>query len=133
MKIIPNLCFNGNCSEAITYYKDIFNGEILQTVSYEEVNIKCSEKENKYIFSSILMIGKDTIYLSDKIDEKIGNNITIMIEFFNEIEFEEIYSKLKEGNKIVSEIKETNWGSSYAEIVDKFGVTWGLNYEMQLI
>lgn len=42
MKIIPNLSFNGNCLEALEYYKKIFDGEILQIVTYDEVNYKCS-------------------------------------------------------------------------------------------
>lgn len=133
MKIIPNLSFNGNCLEALEYYKKIFDGEILQIVTYDEVNYKCSEDEKKKIFSAIMLLGKNTVYFNDKLNEKIGNNITMIIEFFNEEDLNNISRKLSEEGIISVEMGETTWGSQYVEIVDKFGVVWGLNYEMQLI
>ncbi len=133
MKIIPNLSFNGNCLEALEYYKKIFDGEILQIVTYDEVNYKCSEDEKKKIFSAIMLLGKNTVYFNDKLNEKIGNNITMIIEFFNEEDLNNISGKLSEEGTISVEMGETTWGSQYVEIVDKFGIVWGLNYEMQLI
>lgn len=133
MKIIPNLSFNGNCLEALEYYKKIFDGEILQIVTYDEVNYKCLEDEKKKIFSAIMLLGKNTVYFNDKLNEKIGNNITMIIEFFNEEDLNNISGKLSEEGTISVEMGETTWGSQYVEIVDKFGIVWGLNYEMQLI
>ena len=133
MKIIPNLSFNGNCLEALEYYKKIFDGEILQIVTYDEVNYKCSDDEKKKIFSAIMLLGKNTVYFNDKLNEKIGNNITMIIEFFNEEDLNNISSKLSKEGTISVEMGETTWGSQYVEIVDKFGIVWGLNYEMQLI
>ena len=133
MKIIPNLSFNGNCLVALEYYKKIFNGVILQIVTYDEVNYKCSEDEKKKIFSAIMLLGKNTVYFNDKLNEKIGNNITMIIEFFNEEDLNNISGKLSKEGTISVEMGETTWGSQYVEIVDKFGIVWGLNYEMQLI
>ena len=133
MKIIPNISFNGNCLEALEYYKKIFDGEILQIVTYDEINYKCEEEEKKKNFSAIMLLGKDTVYFNDKLNEKIGNNITMIIEFFNEEELNDISSKLSKEGTISVEMGETNWGSKYVEIIDKFGVIWGLNFEMQLI
>lgn len=133
MKIIPNLSFNGNCLEALEYYKSVFDGEILQIITYEEVNFKCSDEEKKKIFSAIMLLGKNTLYFNDKLDERIGNNITMIIEFFNENDLENISMKLSKDGVITIEMNETSWGSKYTEIIDKYGVTWGLNYEMQLI
>ena len=133
MKIIPNLSFNGNCLEALEYYKKIFDGGILQIVTYDEVNYKCSDDEKKKIFSAIMLLGKNTVYFNDKLNEKIGNNITMIIEFFNEEDLNNISGKLSKEGTISVEMGETTWGSQYVEIVDKFGIVWGLNYEMQLI
>lgn len=133
MKIIPNLSFNGNCLEALEYYKNVFDGEILQIITYEEVNFKCSDEEKKKIFSAIMLLGKNTVYFNDKLDERIGNNITMIIEFFNEEDLENISMKLSKEGNITIEMNETSWGSKYTEIIDKYGIIWGLNYEMQLI
>ena len=133
MKIIPNLSFNGNCLEALEYYKKIFDGEILQIVTYDEVNYKCTKDEKNNIFSAIMLLGKNTVYFNDKLNEKIGNNITMIIEFFNEEDLNNISGKLSKEGTISVEMGETTWGSQYVEIVDKFGIVWGLNYEMQLI
>ena len=109
MKIIPNLSFNGNCLEALEYYKKIFDGEILQIVTYDEVNYKCSEDEKKKIFSAIMLLGKNTVYFNDKLNEKIGNNITMIIEFFNEEDLNNISGKLSKEGTISVEMGETTW------------------------
>ena len=80
-----------------------------------------------------MLLGKNTVYFNDKLNEKIGNNITMIIEFFNEEDLNNISGKLSKEGTISVEMGETTWGSQYVEIVDKFGIVWGLNYEMQLI
>ena len=57
----------------------------------------------------------------------------MIIEFFNEEDLNNISGKLSEEGTISVKMGETTWGSQYVEIVDKFGIVWGLNYEMQLI
>ncbi len=136
MKFIPDLTFNGNCTEAITYYKEIFNGEIIQIVSYEDAVIDCNEELYNKVFSAVLVIGKNTLYFCDKVIENNINTCTkfsIMIEFFNEEEMRECFEKFSFEGEIIENLKETNWGSLYGSIKDKFGVIWNFNFELSII
>ena len=136
MKFIPDLTFNGNCAEAIEYYKEVFTAEIIQVVTYEDAVIECSEENYNKIFTAVLVIAKNTLYFSDALNNVEINpqgKMAIMIEFFNEDEMREIFDKLAEEGNILREIKETNWGSLYASIEDKYGFLWNFNYEMCII
>lgn len=136
MRFIPNLTFNGNCIEALTYYKDIFKGEVIQIVTYEEAVIECDEEYCNKIFSAVLVIGKNTLYLNDEIHKEYINTcskLSIMIEFFNEDEIRECFESFSKEGEIIEDIKETNWGSLYGSIKDKYGFLWNFNYELSIL
>lgn len=133
MKLIPDLTFNGNCAEAIEYYRDIFKGEIIQVVTYEDAIIECPEEIYDKIFTAVLVIAKNTLYFSDAIDKTIADKqgkMAIMIEFFNEEEMRGLFENLSKDGNVIENIKETNWGSLYGTVEDKFGFIWNFNYEM---
>ena len=39
----------------------------------------------------------------------------------------EAFQKLQEGGEVLMDLQETFWSKCYGSLVDKFGVTWGLN------
>lgn len=136
MKFIPDLSFDGNCAEALDYYKEVFNGEIIQVVTYEEAVIDCPIDKYEKIFTATLVIAKNTLYFSDVFyrDEVINEGKTaIMIEFFNEEEMRILFDNLSKEGLVLKEIEETNWGSLYGSIRDKFGFVWNFNFEMCII
>lgn len=136
MRLIPELNFNGNCIEAISYYKEIFSGEIIQIVTYDDAVVDCEEDFYDKIFSAVLVIGKNTLYFRDKVTKNYNDSCTklsILIEFFNEEEMRASYEKLAEEGEVLESIKETNWGSLYGSVKDKFGVLWNFNFELSII
>lgn len=136
MRLIPELNFNGNCMEALSYYKEVFNGELIQIVTYDDAVVDCEEEYSDKIFSAVLVIGKNTLYFRDKVSKNYSetcSKLSIMIEFFNEEEMRECFDKLSPKGEIMENIKETNWGSLYGSIKDKFGVIWNFNFELSII
>lgn len=69
MKLIPNLSFDGKCAEALEYYKDIFDGEIIQAITYSEFDFGCDPLLKDKIFSGILIFGSNTLYMNDEKNE----------------------------------------------------------------
>ena len=43
MKLFPYLGFPGNCEEALNFYKEVFNGEIVQLSRYGESPMSTAE------------------------------------------------------------------------------------------
>lgn len=136
MKFIPELIFNGNCVEALNYYKTIFNGEIVQIVTYDEAVVNYNENDADKVFSAVLVIGKNTLYFKDVLfTDKIKSrsNLAIMIEFFNEKDLRTIFEKIAEDGEIIQNLIESNWGSIYGTIEDKYGFVWSFNFEILFV
>jgi PhnB protein len=39
------------------------------------------------------------------------------------------FNKLKKGGEVIMEVQETFFSTCYAYLIDRFGVSWQLNYE----
>ena len=133
--INPFLHFNGNCNEALEYYKQIFNGNIEVLMLAKG---KCAEEfdsENS-VFHSVLTFYNGMIIMAA--DTRIGfgstfgNNNFIVINFESEEEIDRVYAAFaKDAIKIREELHKVFWNAKYAEFVDKFGVCWMFNFDFK--
>jgi len=57
----------------------------------------------------------------------IGNNVTLALVLSDADAVKEAFQKLQEGGEVLMDLQETFWSKCYGSLVDKFGVTWGLN------
>ncbi|CAM4148149.1 VOC family protein [Lederbergia lenta] len=127
----PYFTFDGNAREALEYYKDIFNGEILELKTYGEANYPTPPEANEKIIHGKFQ--KDEFYLmvSDAFPShsvSIGNNISFVLEFEREEELQTIYDRLYVNSTVVQELQDTFWGAKYAKVKDPFGIVWDLSY-----
>jgi len=137
MKIIPYVLFNGNCEEAVSFYQSILGGE-LNIIRYNQLPEKekqpLSDKwSNKIMHSSLSFKDGYSIYFSDTWEgtpvEK-GNNLTIHINLGSEQQVYDVFKKLSDGGKAAMPAEKTFWGSVYGSFEDRFGVCWGIEFEI---
>jgi PhnB protein len=79
MKLFPYLSFSGNCEEALNFYKDAFNGQIIQLGRYGESPMKSPEEFKDKIIHGRLQVGDILIMASDVMNERqvnAGDNIS---------------------------------------------------------
>ncbi len=133
MKFVPHLHFNRNCKEAQEFYLDVFQGLLLESMTYGESLVEVEEVDKKLIMYAAISLKNDIIYLSDdKEDTNYIPNTTIVIECDSSEELHGIGEKLGNDGEIIQSLNETAWGSYYTVIKDKFGIVWALNYEKPL-
>src|SRR6478736_5944298 len=95
------LSFNGNCREAMNFYKDCLGGELnLQTIGESPLSEKMPAQMKECILHATLV--KDSLVLmgSDMLGDKgllKGNNISMAINCSSEAEIENFYEKLSAG------------------------------------
>ncbi len=133
MKFVPHLHFNRNCREAQEFYLEVFQGLLLESMTYGDSLVEVDENDNDLIMYAAISLKNDILYLSD--DRKNTDyvpNTTIVIEFESSEELHSIGEKLGNDGEIIKSLSETAWGSYYTVIKDKFGIFWGLNYEKPL-
>ena len=131
--IKPYIAFKGNCEEAINFYKDRLDGEILFVQRYGESPMAGKGPDDKIMHCS-LKVGDSVIMACDNVFEDknpttIGNNITLSIGTNDISQAESAFEKMLEGGAVVMPMQETFWAQRFGMLTDKFGINWMFNVD----
>jgi len=122
----PYLTFNGNCREAMTFYKECLGGELtLMVVGESPVADQMPPQFKDQILHSSLKT-KDMEFMgSDMQPEKLleGNAVHLCLTCNTEEETRSLYDKLAEDGKARQPVHEMFFGLIGA-LTDKFGKQW---------
>ena len=131
-QISAYLNFNGNCREAMTFYKNCLGGELsLQTVEGSPMEAGCPSGVKHQILHSSLTKNGLILMGSDMVSPeglKMGNNISLSLNCSSEEEIKRFYKELSSGGKIIEPLNVQFWGAMFAVLKDKMGITWMLTY-----
>ena len=132
-QITPYLRFNGNCREAMTFYKECLGGTLdLQTVGESPAAKQMPVEAHNQIMHSTLskegwtLLGSDMMNASERVN---GNAIALTIHCSSEDEIQNFFAKLSVGGKVSYPLHTEFWGAMFGILIDKFGNEWMLNYE----
>jgi len=125
------LTFNGNCREAMTFYRECIGGELVfQTIGESPLSEKMSEGMKDLILHSTLTNGDVLLMGSDMAPETglvKGNTVSLVLNSNNEQEIKSWYKKLSAGGQVTHPLKKSFWGALFGGLTDKFGNHWLLN------
>ena len=125
--------FDGNCREAMSFYKDCLGGELnMQTVEGSPIESQCPPEIKHHILHASLM-KDDLILMGSDMQEPggftKGNNIALSLSCSSDEEIKTFFSKLSEGGKISHNLMQSFWGATFGVLTDKFGIRCMLNYD----
>jgi PhnB protein len=128
----PYLNFFGRAREALEFYKNAFNGEIVQVMTFAEGGGACpggTPNPNDIMHSEfradgIHFFATDGMPGSEPFN---GNRITLTINFTSLDEQAAVFAALAHGGEITQPLVDQFWGAKYGEVTDKFGLLWSLN------
>jgi PhnB protein len=128
------LTFDGDCREAMTFYRDCLGADLkLMTVGESPVAAQLPVGTHSMIMHAALTKGPLTLMASDMMEQGAalsrGNSMCLMLYCSSEEEIRSYFAKLSAGGKVMTELKVEFWGSMYGDVVDKFGTRWMLNYD----
>ena len=125
------LVFNGNCREAMSFYKSCLGGElILNTVGNSPLAAQMPAGRHDKILHSVLASGKMVLMGSDMVAEegsKPGNTISLCLICDSRDEIKNLFSKLSERGRVRHPLKEEFFGT-FGDLTDRFGVNWMLMF-----
>ena len=128
MKCDMYLTFDGNCEEAMNYYKEVFNGEFTVIMRYSEGPPEYSNPkiENKIMHQTLVFGSGNELKASDSFHQPLnkGNNFHISIATENEEEAVSIFKGLAKNGNITMPFDNVFWGGKFGSCIDKFGVQW---------
>lgn len=126
MQLTPYISFDGNCKEAMEFYKSCLGGELeISMVGDSPMAEKMPDKKN-WVMHSSLKSGGMILMASDLLMEgqlKQGNSVTLTINGGNKEELRGFFDKLAEGGKVHQPLQSAFFGT-YGDLEDKFGVLW---------
>lgn len=129
----PYLHFDDDCREAMTFYQQVFGGELhLMTIGESPVKHEFSKALHNQVLHGRLEHDGFVILASDMCgmgELKKGNGIQLSLNCSSENEIEDLYKKLAVGGKVLDELKEQFWGALFAMVMDRFGTRWMLSLE----
>jgi PhnB protein len=134
MQLNPYLSFGGNCEEAMNFYKDCLNGTIEAMSYFEGAPMEISDADKKKVMHSVLRFGDNVIMGSDgpsHFQMKIGNNVTLSLNFDSTEEMERVFNKLAAGGQVRMPLEDTFWGARFGMCADKYGVEWMFNCNLK--
>ena len=136
--LAPYIVTNGNGQEAVEFYKNAFNAELIgvQTFGHMPPNPEypLPEEAKARVMHGALQVGDTRLMISDTFPGQpyeLGSQVTIAIILTDVEKSKEVFSKLRDGGNVTMELQETFWSPSYGQVTDKFGVSWQITTEVE--
>lgn len=127
----PYLAFSGNAREALEFYEQAFDGEIIGLQTYGQADFPTPPGADDLVIHAEFRKENLSFMAADSFPgstTEVGNHISLMLELDSEEAINRLYAELAEGGTAVMELQDTFWGARYGKVKDKFGITWDLNY-----
>ena len=93
-----------------------------------------TESSGHYVLATMMCVAevlridtciKDSIYLAFRTNGKLRKRFGINEEVYPYVE------KPSDGGKVAMPTDKTFWNSAYGSLVDKFGISWGIEFELK--
>jgi PhnB protein len=125
------LHFDGNCRQAMTFYKESLGGELnVMTMGESPMAAQTPPEAKDKVMHSQLKNGAFVIMASDMTGPgglKKGSQISLTIDCSSNKEADVFFSKLSAGGKVAHPMKEEFFGY-YGDLTDKFGIDWMVSH-----
>jgi PhnB protein len=132
IELIPYLSFDGNCEDALNFYKEILDGRVEIITRYDNPAMPAPEEYRNKVLHARFYFGNQSIFASDVMPGKSGDTlppgkIALSLGLKDEAEARRIFDRLAEGGRVGIPFKKQFWGDWHGNLVDRYGVRWMLN------
>jgi PhnB protein len=127
-----HLSFNGNCREAMHFYKQCLGAELdVMPFSETPCNVPADQKDRiahaRLTKGSVLLMASDGMATQPL---KEGNNFCVAIQCESLEEIEKLFTAFSEGGKVTLPLQDMFWGARFGLLTDRFGINWMFNCEL---
>ena len=129
MNVNPYIAYNGNCKDAIEFYKTALDGKVLFVQKLGDSPMQDMGPAEKIMRCS-LKVGDSVVMMCDDMRPTPNDgrgNISLAIGLSDPARAKQIFEKLATAGTVVMPIEKTYWAEAFGVLKDKFGVTWIVN------
>ncbi len=131
--INPYLTFNGNCEEAMSFYKNVFNAE-LEIMRFDGSPVPVTDDYKSKVMHATLTFDDAILMASDGRPDQpatMGDAYSISIGTMDIEKATKWFSDLGKGGQVIMPFEKTFWGAQFGMLVDTYGVQWMINCELE--
>jgi len=124
--VTPCIHFQGNCDEAINFYKEALAAEVKEIFYAKDAPEGNTESlpPNNVMHSEVIICGMN-FSLTDGSETPItGTHISFLITYDTADEVTKAFEKLAVGGTVVEPLAKVFWSDLYGYVIDRFGVNW---------
>ncbi len=136
LKLSPYLMMNGNAKEAIDFYVNALDAQVLFSQTFGEMpgnpDHPLPEEAKGLIGHAMLKVGETDLMFSDNFPGshfQSGNQVTICVSISDKEKAKQIFEALQQGGQVNMSLEETFFSPLYGIVTDKFGVTFQIYTE----
>jgi PhnB protein len=127
----PYLFFNGNCEQAVEFYRQALGAEVEMMMRYKESpeppkpGMVPPGFENKIMHASF-RIGQTTLMASDGCSAEKADfqGFSLSLSLATEAEADRAFAALADGGQVRMPLTKTFWSSRFSMVEDRFGIGW---------
>ncbi|NML39678.1 VOC family protein [Chitinophaga sp. G-6-1-13] len=131
IQISAYLTFNGNCREAMSFYRECLGGDLsFRTAGEAEGGAVLPEPFRSAVVQATLVSGALVLTGSDMVGEEgliKGNAVSLLLHCHGEKETRDCYRKLAAGGVASHPLRDTIAGGLFGVLTDKYGHHWLLS------
>ena len=125
------LFFNGNCEEAVEFYRKALGAEVEMMMRFKESpeppppGMTPPGWENK-VMHARFHVGQTTVMASDGCgpESKGFQGFSLSLAVATEAEADRYFNALAESGKVTMPLNKTFWSPRFGMLEDKFGIGW---------
>jgi PhnB protein len=126
MNLEVYLYFQGNCQEAMEFYKSVFGGQ-LDMQKFSEVPGTDAEHPDWIMHASlhdgdVKLMASDSNKASDK-----AAKIELCLVGADDAKLRKAFDGLTDGGKVLMPLEKQSWGDVYGKVTDKYNIDWAFN------
>lgn len=134
MQINPYLNFTDNCEEAFNLYHAVLGGDMeISRFSEMPPDENAPPVDGNKIMHVSLTLGDGQVLMGSDVpphmgEVVVGNHAHMSVAPDSAEDAKRIYDAMSDGGQVVMPLQSMFWGADFGVLIDKFGVTWMVNY-----
>lgn len=124
----PYISFKDTARDAMTFYKDVFGGE-LSIMTFGDMNPQ-DNSDQRVMHAQLTTPSGFTLMASDTPDEMPytpGASISVSLSGDDADELRGYWDKLSDGGQVMVPLEKQMWGDEFGMLTDKHGIAWMVN------
>jgi PhnB protein len=132
---IAYLAFNGNCAEAMRFYKKALDAKLELLISGADSPMADQipkEFGDRIMHARLALPGGGTLYAGDcppHLPYEGIKGVSITLDYDTVERAQQVFAALGEGGQVGMAMQPTFWAKSFGMLVDRFGTPWIVNGE----